>query len=154
MKDIIAWCNLNQGFTSAMLSVLTLVLSLIAIIVSINTAKLPFKKKLKLVSGHEMSPKGMGIHITAINVGNRPITISMIGIAIRDKQFILPEQIGNSQITLQPTETTSQHYLTFRIAQEILNAGFSKQEHVYAYVKDTEGDIHRRKIGQVRDITK
>lgn len=150
---IIEWCNVNQGFISAILSALTLVFSVIAIVVSINTAKLPFKKRLKLVAGHEMSPLGLGLHITAINTGNRPITISMIGFEINGKQVIIPEQIGNSQITLQPTEITTQHYREESLIPAISSAEFPKEENVYAYVKDTEGDMHKKKIGQVSDIT-
>ncbi len=46
MELIINWCNDNNGFTTALLSAIGLVLSVIAVIVSIRTAMLPFKKNL------------------------------------------------------------------------------------------------------------
>ena len=46
MGQIIQWCNNNDGFTSAILSVIGLGLSVIAIWVSISTARLPYRKKI------------------------------------------------------------------------------------------------------------
>ena len=46
MQDIIQWCNDNNGFLTAILSAVGLFLSTIAIVVSIKTARLPFKKKI------------------------------------------------------------------------------------------------------------
>ena len=44
----IEWCNQNNGFISAILSIIGLLLSIIAIVISIHTARLPYKKKLLL----------------------------------------------------------------------------------------------------------
>lgn len=52
---IIEWCNLNSGFLTGVLSLLTLVVSVIAIVVSIHTAKLPYKKKIKLSSSVDIA---------------------------------------------------------------------------------------------------
>ena len=154
MITIIEWCNSNQGFTSAVLSALTLIFSGIAIFVSIQTAKLPFLKKLKLISGYAISELGYGVHVTIINVGNRPVTISMVGIMINRKQIIIPSQIGKSQKTLQPTEETKQYYSLDVLKKTILEQKFALSDDVYGYVEDTEGDIYKRKIGTVSDILK
>ena len=50
MELIVNWCNKNNGFITAILSAIGLLLSIIAIVVSIRTARLPYKKKLKLTS--------------------------------------------------------------------------------------------------------
>jgi len=47
--NIIRWCNENNGFLTAILSLIGLVLSVTAIVVSIRTARLPYKKKLMLL---------------------------------------------------------------------------------------------------------
>ena len=47
---LIQWCNDNNGFISAVLSFVGLLLSIIAIVISLRTAKLPYKKKLLLGS--------------------------------------------------------------------------------------------------------
>ena len=41
MTDFIAWCNDNVGLVSLILSALTLFVSVIALVVSIQTARLP-----------------------------------------------------------------------------------------------------------------
>ena len=46
--NIIQWFNENNGFSAAILSVVGLLLSSIAIIISIKVAKLPYKKKIKI----------------------------------------------------------------------------------------------------------
>ena len=46
--EIIQWCNNNEGFLTMLLSLFTLVTSIIAIIVSIKTAQLPYKKKIDI----------------------------------------------------------------------------------------------------------
>ena len=43
LKEIVIWCNENTGFATILLSALTLIVSIIAVIVSINTARLPYK---------------------------------------------------------------------------------------------------------------
>ena len=48
MNEIINWCNNNDGFIMAILAFLSLLLSAVAIIVSIKTARMPYKKGLKL----------------------------------------------------------------------------------------------------------
>ena len=89
----IEWCNQNNGFISAILSIIGLLLSIIAIVISIHTARLPYKKKLLLGSslllgvsqiplrGTETSLVGMSS--TATNVGNRTISLMYLGFAIK-----------------------------------------------------------------------
>lgn len=91
--NVIQWCNDNNGFLTAILSLIGLILSVTAIVVSIRTARLPYKKKLLLGSsillgvsriplrGTETSL--MGLSSTATNVGNRTISLTYLGSAIR-----------------------------------------------------------------------
>lgn len=84
VKEIINWCNSNNGFATILLSALTLLVSIIAIIVSIRTARLPYKKKLIVSGGSFISAGGIGLYITATNVGNRQLKISNIGFQIQN----------------------------------------------------------------------
>lgn len=91
--NIIQWCNENNGFLTAILSLIGLVLSVTAIVVSIRTARLPYKKKLMLGSymsvGASMIPgvgaetQILGMSASATNVGNRTINITYLGYAIK-----------------------------------------------------------------------
>ena len=91
VKEIINWCNSNNGFATILLSALTLLVSIIAIIVSIHAARLPYKKKLIVSGGSFVSVGGIGLHITATNVGNRQIKISNIGFRIKKHVYINPQ---------------------------------------------------------------
>lgn len=83
--EFVQWCNENEGFLSAVLSIIGLMLSVIAIVVSVQTARLPYKKKLMLGSymmlGATVNPGVnattfiMGMSTSATNVGNRAIVI-------------------------------------------------------------------------------
>ena len=90
MSDIINWCNTNNGFLTGILSIVGLLLSTIAIVVSIRTARLPYRKKIKLgssalfgVIGSMLSPGVIGFEASATNVGNRTINLTYIGYTIK-----------------------------------------------------------------------
>lgn len=85
--NIIQWFNENNGFSAAILSVVGLLLSLIAIIISIKVSKLPYKKKIKInMSYNYFFPDGklLGIEVYALNLGNRPVRIKKVGLAIKN----------------------------------------------------------------------
>lgn len=50
MGEIIKWCNDNNGFLTGILSLLTLFVSVFAVVVSIRTARLSYMKRLILSS--------------------------------------------------------------------------------------------------------
>ena len=50
MEAFVSWCNENTGFLTGILSLLTLIVSIIAVVISIHTARLPFMKRLILSS--------------------------------------------------------------------------------------------------------
>ena len=125
LEKIIYWCNNNTGFATILLSTLTLIVSIVAIFVSINTARLPYKKKILLVSGSFISGSGIGIHITVTNIGNRPIRIDTIGFKINGKVYIQPRTLSESQIMLNQVDDFAR---------------------VYAYVEDSEGKKYKKYV--------
>ena len=63
--NIIRWCNENNGFLTAILSLIGLVLSVIAIVVSIRTARLCEKRILTPSFGRwDLPPKA--IHMSSV----------------------------------------------------------------------------------------
>lgn len=90
MTGFIKFCNDNQGFVSALLSFFTVLTSLIAIAVSIQTSRLQYKKKLKLeyrmvygvlrVGGNRIP---LRYQIEATNIGRVPISLQFIGLAYK-----------------------------------------------------------------------
>lgn len=147
----INWCNNNEGFTSAVLSTLTLIVSLIAIIVSIKTAQKPYKRKLAINGGTSVGIGFgfKGIHITAVNIGNIPVMIKTIGIKVGKDKIINRNTITQSQILLKPTETTTQYFSKNELT---IFKEYKMNKRIYAYVDDTEGKNYRKYIGKVKNI--
>ncbi len=65
LSDVIQWCNENVGFATIVLSGLTLLVSIIAVIVSLRTARLPYKKLLTIEAGSYFSTDGDSGLLTA-----------------------------------------------------------------------------------------
>ena len=79
--EIIEWLNVNYGFSSIILSAVGLLISTIAIVISIKTAKLPYKKKIELVMTYNyLFPAGViaEIEVQALNLGNRPVRMNNV----------------------------------------------------------------------------
>lgn len=87
MDLLINWCNGNQGFISALLTIMSIALSVIAIIISVITAKLPFRKKIAVAYFTNI---GVGDYegieffsVEATNIGNRVIKINYVGVGVK-----------------------------------------------------------------------
>lgn len=162
--DIITWCNENNGFLTGILSLLTLLVSIIAVVVSIRTARLPYTKRLVLSSditilfgtndytGQPMS-QFSGITVNATNIGNRNINIRFLGFAIREhfklqKMQTRDRELGGKGI-LEPTAVTTIEYT----ANELLGFGNLKpRTKVYCCAMDTEGKTYLKYYGRAGKI--
>lgn len=167
MCEFIKWCNVNNGFLTGLMSLLTIIVSIIAVIVSIKTARLPYKKKLKLscsisilFSADEIAEQTKssfsGVTINAINIGNRNICIQFLGFAIKErggklqKLYIRDRELGGIGI-LSPTEISTVEYT----AKELhFFQGISKSTKVYCYAYDSEGKEYKLKYGRAGKIVK
>lgn len=151
---MVEWCNNNIGFASVMLSLLTLVVSIIAVIVSIQTARLPYKKKMLVESGSYISNDGTGIHITVTNIGNRNIKIKKIGILIGKMVYINKNTLFESQILLQQGDTTSQYFEINDLKSSLAHNQISNIAKMIAIVEDTEGKKYKKRLSRVYEIFK
>lgn len=142
--ELIQWCNENVGFATIVLSALTLLVSVIAVIVSIRTARLPYKKIIKIETGSYLSTDGgSGLHVTAINCGNMDFTISSMGFITNDKQRIVNFRSTNQYpFRLRNGEQVSEYFTDE--APEIQSLKSNRR--IYAYVEDSEGKIYRKKM--------
>ena len=153
VNNIIKWCNVNEGFATILLSFGTLVVSILAIIISIRTARLPYKKKLLLNVGTYI---GIGIdtigtHITATNIGNRNIKIKNIGLLINKKCYSNIKRLKDSQITLSPGDATTQDFDKKELKElKELNKNYM----VFGYVEDTEGTKYKKYVCRLNKLLK
>lgn len=159
----IEWCNANNGFLSALLSLLTLVVSVIAIVVSIRTAKLPYKKKLSLSSSldiafmqnpitGETGSEILGISVNAANIGARNINITYLGISVKDKSLPGGQQKLakiRDEITgvgiIAPTEVKTEMFNKTDLIGVLSKLG--KKAKIFLYARDSEGTEYYQKAG-------
>lgn len=157
---LIQWCNDNNGFISAVLSFVGLLLSIIAIVISLRTAKLPYKKKLLLGSytsigagliGGNAITQVVGMSVSATNIGNRIVNIAYLGYAIKkDGRYNIIYPINrdfDNKGPLEPSEMLETQFYT----NELLEC-FSREKRktkLFVYAKDTEGTEYKRKAGDI-----
>lgn len=148
MNEFIEWCNVNQGFVSAILALVSICLSFIAIIVSIRVAKMPYKKKIAVGFYTNIGVGGCsGIEyysIEATNIGNRVLKLSFLGVGYKKNgkwQKCCNIVTGNSQNVMLGINDTAT--VTYPI--ESVNDLMDKNT-LYALAIDVEGKIYKRKI--------
>lgn len=136
LDEIIKWCNDNSGFAQIILSLITILISFLAIIISIITARLPYKKKILLTCGSYIGIgyDDDGIHVTVTNIGNRNVCIKNIGI-ILDKKMILQakESFSLKDKILEPGESVSTY-----LSSTDLKEYKAPTKKSYAFFEDNE----------------
>ena len=167
MELIVNWCNENNGFITAILSAIGLLLSVTAIVVSIRTARLPYKKKLKLtlsvdvafskntITGEVISSI-MGITVNAANIGSRNVSIVYLGLCIKDKKSKWNKKItkirdgitGIGMIALAEIKTELYRKVDLLSLLSLLS-GDAK---IYLYAKDTEGTEYFKSVGNAKNM--
>jgi len=168
MQEIIKWCNENEGFTNAILTCATVFVSIVAILISIKMAKLPYKKKMKLSGGAGLafgqgieSIALVGYYVNVCNIGNRPVKITFLGLALSkpnkrcSKEMDLLHNLygtNKSDAPLRPSETFEVEYNVEKLLSALEKYG--KDRLIYLYVSDTEGTITKKKIGTIEQFLK
>ena len=168
MELIINWCNDNNGFINAIMSATGLLLSVIAIAVSIRTARLPYKKKLKLTSSVDVTFSKntisgkvisdiMGISVNAANIGSRNVSITYLGISVEDKKSnrdkqkitkIKDEITGTGMIA--PAEIKTEFYKKNDLLYSL--SLLNENAKIYLCAKDTEGREYFKSIGSAKNM--
>lgn len=136
--EIIQWCNNNEGFLTMLLSLFTLVTSIIAIIVSIKTAQLPYKKKIDINTFYdEIDKNKYSCRLSIVNTGNKIIGISYVCLKYGDNLLYSSEHL-NKYIKPSEVEEIFFTFDQYRVNQtdkkakiEILDT--EKDEHVFEH---------------------
>jgi hypothetical protein len=155
MNEVVISCNNNEGFANVMVSVLSLCISILAIVTSIRTARLPYKKKLLIRVGSYISGSiGNGYHITVTNIGNRPVKLANVGFRIGHEDFVYinKETIFDSQVMLAQGEATVQYYETNEFKRTLINMKVARDKKIYPYVQDTEGKEYCKFFSTINDL--
>ena len=160
MEEIIKWCNDNNGFLTGVLSLLTLVVSVIAVVVSIRTARLPYKKKAILSSSFLLGmvtepfaskPMALGLEAGITNLGNRAIHITYLGYAVKkNKKYYRMYPINRTiecKKTIAPTEIMTVSFMADELIKGLADEAMETKLLIYAV--DSENKEYIRKAGTV-----
>lgn len=170
MACIIDWCNTNNGFLTAVLSLIGLIISTTAVIVSIKTARLPYKKKILLSCSTDIgfftdpvsrqaASEIIGISVNATNVGARNVNITYLGISVKDKSL----QGGQNKMTklrdeitgtgmISPTEVKTEFFKKTDLVCTLAKLG--NHAKVYLYARDSEGQEYIKEVGSAVMVVK
>lgn len=127
MKDIILWCNENEGFISAVLSIMTIILSGVAIFFTYKIGKMPYKKKMSVIPCYYSDEEKDIIQILVVNYGAIPLVIR--NIIIEDETGLMvggvlsaePIVIEPSKYFMEDVEVTDQNGIISNNALDLNN---------------------------------
>lgn len=139
MKTFINWCNFNQGFLSFILSSLTIILSIIAMGISLRIGKIPYKRKLKIIPFAYCSANGkIFMEIIITNCGHSEIGIEHIKI-MDNSNLVLGFSSLNigKMIYIKPERST-------RCSVEITDRA--------DYIEENMIDLNKKIVITVRDV--
>lgn len=167
--NFIQWCNDDNGFLTAILSLIGLILSATAIVVSIRTARLPYKKRIMLSTTPAIDigasagcryqksfiPKLLllsGMSVLATNTGNRTVNLTYLGYAVKKDGEYTPLLIPpynhefNSTASLAPSEMFENQFYIDELIKVLSHENPNIK--LFMYAKDTEG----KKYTKVGDL--
>ncbi len=94
MQEVIWWCNLNQGFLSAILSIMTILISVFTLILTQKIGKMPYRKEISITPFLMKNCDGYVIDILIVNSGLVPILIDCVHITNK-KGLVIGMSDGN-----------------------------------------------------------
>lgn len=151
-SDFANWCNTYSSVIQIILSLLTLLISVIAIFISIMTSRLPYKKRVlvKYGSYFGIGYDDEGIHVTITNVGNRPSYINDIGLSVDKKmRLISKESFGIKNKKIGPGESE-----TVYLSKPDILVYKKSGKRIYAFYEDNEGMKKYKYISKLNNLFK
>lgn len=88
MEKIIVWCNQNEGFLAAILSVFTILISTLSMMMTYRLGMMPYKRKLKIIPFLYNKKDKYYIELLIVNNGFATINVSTIHIENMDHLVI------------------------------------------------------------------
>lgn len=115
--SFVMWCNQNQGFISAILTVVALFLSILTMTMTYKLGRMPYKKKLRFIPTLYNKGEELYMDIVIINAGNATVCINNLTISNSDMLNIgMAEEMG--LITLKPCDYINK---TIRLYDDLEN---------------------------------
>lgn len=146
MNCIIEWCNQNQGFLSAILSLLALSLSFLTMIMTYRLGKMPYKKKVKMIPVLYKKNEEFYIDLTLINSGNATLCIKNIGVLNNEMLNIgMPDEW--EFVTLKPCDYYKVQIRLYDDLENIETNQLDLNGHIIIFVNDVDGRRYKASKG-------
>ena len=129
MSEFISWCNSNQGFLSFILSLMTIILSVVAIVISLKIGKMPYERKLRVIpKPYKVQGKTM-MDIIIINCGH--VETGIKHIAIMDNSNLVLGMYTGSNIYVKPEKMAKCSIEIFDRQEYISVYDISKKKYIF-----------------------
>jgi hypothetical protein len=126
------------------------IITAIAVVVALWTANLQYRKRVKVIFYTKIPVGNLSRELSygakAINVGQRPIPVSMIGFWIEGKQLFNPDTIGICQKIINPSESVEHVLSLSEMKYAMKQLKYSSK--IYAFMMDEEGEYYKSYIGK------
>lgn len=104
MQDFIIWCNSNQGFLSAVLSIMTILISVLTITLTYKIGKMPYKKEVSITPFLEKNGDVYFMNVLIVNCGFAPILMDCVRIT-NNKGLVIGMSDNTKPKLLNPNES-------------------------------------------------
>ena len=146
MNCMIMWCNQNQGFLSAILSLLALSLSVLTMIMTYRLGTMPYKKKVKMIPRLYKKKGEFYIDLTLINSGNATLCIKNIGIFNNEMLNIgMPDEW--EFVTLKPCDYYKAQIRLYDDLENIETNQLDLNGHIIIIANDVDGRRYKARKG-------
>lgn len=146
MNCMIMWCNQNQGFLSAILSLLALSLSVLTMIMTYRLGTMPYKKKVKMIPRLYKKKGEFYIDLTLINSGNATLCIKNIGIFNNEMLNIgMPDEW--EFVTLKPCDYYKAQIRLYDDLENIETNQLDLNGHIIIIANDVDGRCYKARKG-------
>jgi hypothetical protein len=100
---LIFWCDAHAGFISAILSLLTIFISTLALIISSQISKIPYKKRMAVIPGYYEENGEPVINMMIVNYGLTALVIDNIYI-LDEKRTHVGTTFEETPIIIKPSQ--------------------------------------------------
>lgn len=104
ITNLCNWLNTNEGVVSAILTVMTIIISVIALFISIKLGRIPYQKKLSAIPFYQEVDGEPTVDIMLVNYGLCSIVIEYITVLDKKKNNVGTD-FGMQPVVLKPSES-------------------------------------------------
>lgn len=147
MQEVIDWCNSNQGFLSAILSIMTILISVLTLILTRQIGRMPYRKEISITPFLSKDSEGYVMDILIVNSGLVPILIDCVRIT-NNKGLVIGMSDGNIRPELlSPNDSKEMHIKIFDDEENIEKHELDLNNQIKIILYEHNGKKHEKHNG-------